>query len=63
MNAFEPISVQGPRQQALPVGAEQMAVSALKPYARNARTHSRKQIKKIAASILAYPVITHTHYM
>jgi DNA modification methylase len=28
-----------------------MAVSALKPYARNARTHSRKQIKKIAASI------------
>ena len=51
MNAFEPISVQGSRQQALPIGTEQMAVSALKPYARNARTHSRKQIKKIAASI------------
>ena len=28
-----------------------VAVSALKPYARNARTHSRRQIKKIAASI------------
>jgi DNA modification methylase len=28
-----------------------IAVSALKPYARNARTHSRRQIRKIAASI------------
>ena len=28
-----------------------VAVSALQPYARNARTHSRRQIKKIAASI------------
>jgi len=28
-----------------------IAVSALRPYANNARTHSRRQIKKIAASI------------
>jgi hypothetical protein len=28
-----------------------VAISALKPYARNARTHSRRQIKKIATSI------------
>jgi len=30
---------------------EQLAPSALRPYARNARRHSRKQIKQIAASI------------
>ncbi|MGH9809536.1 MAG: ParB N-terminal domain-containing protein, partial [Terriglobia bacterium] len=30
---------------------EQMAVSALRPYAKNARTHSRKQIRQIAKSI------------
>ena len=34
-----------------PAGTETVTVSALKPYARNARTHSRRQIKKIAASI------------
>jgi len=34
-----------------PAGTKAVAVSALKPYARNARTHSRRQIKKIAASI------------
>ena len=34
-----------------PTGTELIAISALRPYARNARTHSRKQIKKIAASI------------
>lgn len=39
------------RQPAWPAGTEKIAVSALKPYARNARTHSRRQIKKIAASI------------
>ncbi len=39
------------RQPAWPAGTEAVAVSALKPYARNARTHSRRQIKKIAASI------------
>ena len=26
-------------------------IASLKPYARNARTHSRKQVKQIAASI------------
>ena len=30
---------------------ESMPIAALKPYERNARTHSRKQIKQIAASI------------
>jgi DNA modification methylase len=39
------------RQTNWPAGTEIVAVSALKPYARNARTHSRRQIKKIAASI------------
>jgi len=34
-----------------PKGVEAIAISALQPYARNARTHSRRQIKKIAASI------------
>jgi DNA modification methylase len=51
MNAFDPKLSQRARQQAWPVGAERMVVAALKPYARNARTHSRKQITKIAASI------------
>jgi len=31
-----------------------MSVTALTPYARNARTHSKKQIKQIAASITAF---------
>ena len=39
------------RQTNWPAGTETVAVSTLKPYARNARTHSRRQIKKIAASI------------
>ena len=30
---------------------KELSISSLKPYARNARTHSRKQIKQIAASI------------
>ncbi|MEJ6012121.1 DNA methyltransferase [Novosphingobium aquae] len=30
------------------------AISALKPYSRNARTHSKKQIKQIAASIVRF---------
>ncbi len=51
MSAFEPLPGQRSRQQAWPAGTERMAVSALKPYARNARTHSRKQIRKIASSI------------
>ncbi len=39
------------RRPTWPAGTKAVAVSALKPYARNARTHSRRQIKKIAASI------------
>ncbi len=34
-----------------PAGTRPMPVSDLRPYQRNARTHSRRQIKKIAASI------------
>ena len=30
---------------------ERLAVDALKPYAGNARTHSRKQVQQIATSI------------
>ena len=33
---------------------EWIAVDALKPNARNARTHSRKQIRQIADSIAAF---------
>jgi DNA modification methylase len=33
---------------------EQMKTSALKPYSRNARTHSKKQIRQIAESIEAF---------
>ncbi len=39
------------RRRTWPAGTEMVAISALQPYARNARTHSRRQIKKIAASI------------
>ena len=51
MNAFDPKLSQQARQQAWSVGTERIAIAVLKPYARNARTHSRKQITKIAASI------------
>src|SRR5258708_38012297 len=34
-----------------PLAIELMAVTRLRPYARNARTHSKKQIRQIAASI------------
>src|SRR5919199_3199431 len=34
-----------------PMAIEPMSVGALRPYARNARTHSKKQIRQIAASI------------
>ena len=65
MNAFEPKSSQGSRPQVWPAGTERMVVSALKPYARNARTHSRKQIKKIATSIERFgfvnPVLIDEH--
>jgi ParB-like chromosome segregation protein Spo0J len=34
-----------------PTSLEYVHVSALRPYSRNARTHSKKQIKQIAKSI------------
>ena len=34
-----------------PAGTRIVAISELRPYEGNARTHSRKQVKKIAASI------------
>jgi DNA modification methylase len=34
-----------------PMAIEPMSVASLRPYARNARTHSKKQIKQIARSI------------
>ncbi len=40
-----------PLQPTWPEGTVVAAIAALKPYPRNARTHSRRQIKKIAASI------------
>jgi DNA modification methylase len=36
---------------AWPAGTQMIAIKVLRPYAGNARTHSRRQIKKIAASI------------
>jgi ParB-like chromosome segregation protein Spo0J len=33
------------------VHIQEWAITSLRPYARNARTHSRKQVKQIAASI------------
>src|SRR5260370_39665845 len=38
----------------LMVAMQSIAVDALKPDARNARTHSRKQIRQIADSITAF---------
>ena len=41
---------------------ETVSVSTLKPYARNARTHSKKQLRQIAASIKQFgftnPILT-----
>ena len=34
-----------------PMDVEAMPVASLRPYVRNARTHSRKQIRQIANSI------------
>ena len=49
-----------------PEGTRSVAVSELKPYERNARTHSRRQIKKIAASIEQFgflnPVLADENY-
>jgi len=51
MTAFEARAGNVRRRPTWPAGTKAVAVSALRPYARNARTHSRRQIKKIAASI------------
>jgi hypothetical protein len=37
-----------------PEQIEQWPVARLKPYARNARTHSEDQVAKIAASLVEY---------
>ena len=53
------------RRSNWPAGTERVAVSALRPYTHNARTHSRRQIKKIAASIEQFgfvnPVLIDEH--
>ncbi len=51
MNAHDSITNVAPRGAAWPAGTEMIGISMLQPYPRNARTHSRRQIKKIAASI------------
>ena len=51
MTPPEPRAGNTHRRSIWPAGTEMVAISALKPYARNARTHSRRQVKKIAASI------------
>jgi len=51
MTSHEPRGGRGGQRPNWPDCAEIVAISALKPHARNARTHSRRQIKKIAASI------------
>lgn len=33
---------------------ERLAIDALKPYAKNARTHSKKQVRQIADSITRF---------
>ena len=37
---------------------EQLAIRDLKPWARNARTHSKKQVRQIADSIERLPQTT-----
>jgi len=39
------------KKSAWPAGTQLVPIDKLRPYERNARTHSRRQIKKIAASI------------
>ncbi len=51
MTILEPGADHPNLRRTWPAGTEKIAVSALHPYARNARTHSRRQIRKIAASI------------
>ena len=51
MTALETRTGHVRRRPTWPAGTEAVAVSALEPYTRNARTHSRRQIKKIATSL------------
>jgi hypothetical protein len=51
MNAHESKSKLVGNGVAWPAGTEMVAISTLQTYSRNARTHSRRQIKKIARSI------------
>jgi len=48
-----------------PVQINQMAIAALRPNPKNARTHSRRQIRKLAESIEAlgwtYPILADEH--
>lgn len=39
------------QERAWPAGTQMVPIAGLRPYERNARTHSRRQIRKIAASI------------
>src|SRR3984893_12098825 len=49
---FEHFSSRGENMQ--PMVIEPLAVARLRPYARNARTHSKKQIRQIADSIVKF---------
>jgi hypothetical protein len=40
-----------------PMDVEAMPVASLRPYVRNARTHSRKQIRRIANSIERFAAV------
>ncbi len=51
MTSSNPDSNHDPHDRRWLEGTRMVAISDLKPYKRNARTHSRKQIRKIAASI------------
>lgn len=48
----KPLKPPGLRQRDLKI--ETMSISALKPYSNNPRTHSREQVRQIAASIEAF---------
>jgi hypothetical protein len=53
---FPSTATQGILMQELKL--EQIAIDRLRPYARNARTHSRRQIRKIARSIQKFGFVT-----
>ena len=51
MSARNSKPIVAPDRTSWPAGTEVVAISALQRYGNNARTHSRRQIKKVAASI------------